>query len=144
MRADDDVEAAVIGVLDELSKQVSNKDVDGVCRLFTEDEDVIWMGGEAEELAQGPEALKELLTKTFQQPPTYVIRWRTRLVSAKGDVAWVVANPTVHIRVGDEEVRAPFRVSAVLVYRSGEWKLIVFHSSEPSPAEQAPAEPDPQ
>lgn len=135
MRADEDVEAAVLGVLDELSRRVSDKDVEGVCRLFAEDDDVTWMGGEAMELAQGREALEQLLKATFERPPTYVIRWKTRLVSARGDVAWVVASAIVHVRVADQEVRAPFRVSALLLYSAGAWRLVVFHSSEPSPAE---------
>jgi len=131
MRADDDVQAAVITTLDEYTGRVSDRDVEGVCALFADDPDITYLGSEPEDAATGPKQLRELMARVLGRPQTYVIRWQTRLVSARGDVAWVAADTMVHARIDDLEWRGPYRVSVIFEYRDGRWLITHFHGSEP-------------
>ncbi|MFN2568462.1 MAG: nuclear transport factor 2 family protein [Candidatus Dormibacteria bacterium] len=140
MRADDDVQAAVIALLDEFTTLVSDRNVDGVCGLFLDDPDVTYLGSEPEDAATGPKQLRELMTRVLKRPQTYVIRWQTRLVSARGDAAWVAADTMVHVRIDDLEWRGPYRVSVIVEYRGGRWLIAHFHGSEPSGFEPVPPE----
>lgn len=132
MRADDDIQAAVLTTLDRYTQLVSDRDIDGVCDLFLDDPDVTYLGSEPEDAARGPVQVRALMARVLERPQTYVIRWQTRLVSARGDVAWVAADTMVHVRLGDQEWRGPYRVTVVFSYRDGMWRIAHFHGSEPS------------
>lgn len=140
MRADQDIHAAVVAALDRYTQLVSDRDVDGVCALFLDDPDITYLGSEPEDAATGPQQVRELMTRVLGRPQTYVIRWQTRLVSARGDVAWVAADTVVHVRIQDQEWRGPYRVSVILEYRDGNWRIAHFHGSEPSGFEPVPPE----
>lgn len=140
MRAEPDVQTAVVSALDNFTQMVSDRNVDGVCGLFVDDADLTYLGSDPEDAATGPDQLRALLTRVLARPQTYVIRWQTRLVSTRGDVAWVAADTMVHLRVEDQEWHGPYRVSVVFEYRDGRWLIAHFHGSEPAGFERVTSE----
>lgn len=102
-----------------------------VIEEFAADADTLLLASEANELAVGREEIRAFFERLMSQPCTYSWDWREKKVSTIGDIAWIFALGDIVLGRPEGEVRAPYRMTAVLERRSGKWLLRQFHGSEP-------------
>jgi ketosteroid isomerase-like protein len=99
---------------------------------FCDAPDVAMWGSEEGERADGPVAIRRLFDEIVAFRGTLRFEWRDRLVHVEGDVAWVNAAGRLVVEPEGETARTgPYRVTAVLVRRSGDWRWHTHNGSEP-------------
>jgi hypothetical protein len=124
-------------VVDGLGAAFATGDVDTVLARFVPDDDVIYAGSEAGEVAVGTVALRLLLEDLFARDERY--SWRSDEVHvAAGSAGFaVLADATLFVDpvAEGERERFPYRVSGVLEAHGGDWRWRVCQGAEPAPAE---------
>lgn len=124
-----------MSVLGEFNNAVATRNLNKVLDLFTFDPDVFLPGSEAGERATGRDELESFFRRIFSRDVAFSWTWKVWIVSAKGPVAWVALDATVHMS-GEQGVKsAPYRITAVLERRGGRgarWLLAQYHGSEPA------------
>ena len=131
MRANGEIESKVFAILEMLNKAFLNRDVDNALDLFASDPDVFFVASEPGETALGKTELKALFQKLFSRPEAYSWKWRRRVVSSSGAVAWVVAETLIQVHKGADIQEYPYRLTAVFEKRGVNWLCLHFHGSEP-------------
>ena len=131
MKADDETEREVLGVLRAFNSQLAAHDLEGVLGLFVSDPDVILVGSEVGEIAIGPSELRAFFQRIFARPGTFRFEWRTCRVSVEGDVAWFFADTLAHYSEPGNAVTVPYRTTGVFARRGDRWQLAHYHGSEP-------------
>ena len=127
-----------MAVLDEFNNAVTTRNLDKVLDLFKPDPDVFLLGSEAGESATGREELESFFRRVFSRDVAFSWTWKEWIVSAKGQVAWVALDTTVHMSSERGVKSAPYRITAVLEHRGGRgrrgarWLLAQYHGSEPA------------
>lgn len=99
--------------------------------LFAPDPDVRVIGSEVGEGGLGPDAIRAFFTHLFSRQGAFRWEWDERRVSARGDVAWLVAEGWVRTTGSGTQDRRPCRFTAVLERRDGAWLMLLLHGAEP-------------
>jgi ketosteroid isomerase-like protein len=102
---------------------LDERDVDSFMALWADDDDVAMWGSELDERAEGRERIRALGEALASWPEQLTFTWDDTFVRVEGDVAWVNAVGAIN--------GSPYRLTAVLVRRAGEWRWHTFHGSEP-------------
>lgn len=114
---------------DALFRAVSeDQDVDAFAALWAENPSVTMWGSDNDERGSGPDAVRALGAAIVAAPHTLHFTWEERREHEVGDVAWVNARGTVAF-AGSV---VPYRMTAVLVRRDGEWRWHTFNGSIPN------------
>lgn len=133
MQADEDIEAAVRAVLRAVNDALERRDLDGLLTLFASDPDVSLIGSEAGETAVGPSELRMFFEGLFARAGTFSFDWDSSTVSARGDIAWFVADASTRYLEGQHVTEIPYRTTGILERQQDRWLLIHYHGSEPVP-----------
>ena len=115
--------------LDRLLSAIADRNLHDTLACFSSDDDVAVLGSERGEEARGRRAIKGFFSNAYANPGAYRFELPDRTVSARGDVAWLVAGGTV-IEPGETESK-PYRLTAVFVRTRGRWQLVLWSGSEP-------------
>jgi hypothetical protein len=116
------------------STRCSSSDDAAASALFVEDDEILMAGSEETEHAVGRDAVAALHRQIAGSPTRFAFTWRRRSAHVHGDVAWVNADGTVRVERGVNASTLPYRVTAVLVCRDGEWRRHTFNGSQPHPS----------
>lgn len=135
MRADAETETRVRGAFDALSERCGQRDLEGILALFSSDADVSLVGSEAGETARGPSELRSFFERLFRRPGTFSFDWRSREISARGDVAWFFADATAIYTEGENVTTVPYRTTGILQRENNRWLIVHYHGSEPAQAQ---------
>lgn len=135
MRADTETETLVRGTFDALSEMCAQRDLEGILALFSSDADVSLVGSEAGETARGPSELRSFFEQLFRRPGTFSFDWRSREISARGDVAWFFADATAIYTEGENVTTVPYRMTGILERENNRWLIAHYHGSEPAQAQ---------
>lgn len=120
----------IVEALERLNSLVGRRDLT-VLTEFDDAADVLLVGSEEGEIAEGPEALDLLFRHIFDLPVRIDWSWRNVRVSCVGEVAWIFAEGHVNMTSDSGQKQMPYRLSGVLERRKGKWKWRHFHGSEP-------------
>lgn len=126
-----DTQKQVIAALDRLGALLVKRDA-RILAEFAPVEDVILIGSEASEVAEGHEQLTAFFQRLLDQPVTILWEWRHIKVSSEGTIAWIYAEGDVLVRSEDGEKRAPYRMTGVLERQNDKWLWRQFHGAEPA------------
>jgi ketosteroid isomerase-like protein len=127
-----DVLAAFDGLFQAL---LARRDAEAGTRLFVDDPSAVMWGSEQDERATGRAEIAALDQGIADYPGVLRFRWHERHAHMDGDVAWVNADGDVTVSpVGAAPQTTPYRLTAVLVRRDGEWHWHTFNGSEPNGA----------
>jgi ketosteroid isomerase-like protein len=126
-----DTRKEIIEALDRMNSLVGRRDL-AVLSEFANAADVLLVGSEEDEIAEGPEGLASFFRHIFDLPIRLGWSWRNVRVSSEGQIAWVFAEGHVNITTDSDQEQLPFRLSGVLERRQGQWKWRQFHGSEPA------------
>ncbi len=121
----------VTAALQRLGVLVSCKDP-AVLAEFASDAEVLLVGSEAGEVAEGPHALRDFFQRVFRSPASVGWEWRKVRISCAHDLAWLFAEGEVVIVTDARPRRRPYRLSAVLQRNGRRWLWKLFHGSEPA------------
>jgi ketosteroid isomerase-like protein len=115
-----------------LSDAFRRRDLEAAVGCFADDPGAIYAGSEQGEVAVGPEALRELLTRIFERDESY--SWTTDHVwsSVRGDHLMVMAEltGTVHLSSGGTDC-FPYRLSGVLSIDNDGSRWLLCHGAVP-------------
>lgn len=128
MITDPSLHAEVTATLAELNRLMRQRDL-SILDRFTED--VLLIGSEAGEIAQGRAALRALFEQIFALPVTIGWEWDDIRPARAGDVCWFFAEGVVAVTSADGTSRRPYRLSGVLRRVQDAWILQQFHGAEP-------------
>ena len=118
-----------LAVFDALYRATCDeRDAPAAVALWATDADITMWGSDEDERATGPEEVQALLEAVAASPNDLGFEWEDRNARVEGDVAWVNARGTLWVN-GES---SPYRVTAVLVLRSGGWLWHTHSGSEPN------------
>jgi uncharacterized protein (TIGR02246 family) len=132
VRADAQIEASLLEILERFCSGFAAWDADGVLRLFAPDADVVMVTSE-ESLLRGPDEVRAFLHRYAQGTTRYSWTWERRDISAAGVVGWLLAEGTETSATDEHEEKHPYRMSMVCERREGRWLLVQVHGSSPHP-----------
>lgn len=136
MKADAATERDVIAVMNRMADAYRARDIAGVMACFVPDADVVMYGTGADEKRVGLEQIRFQAERDWAQSDEVSLKLDWVSVSAAGNVAWVAADTTLAVRVGDEALSFPARTTAVLEKRDGAWLLAQAHFSFPAAGQE--------
>jgi ketosteroid isomerase-like protein len=132
MKADEDTTKEVLAVLDRLSAAYEARDLEGACLLFSPNAETSFFGAGGHAPYVGPEGIRTIVGKIVGLDEVFTLRLREATVSARGDVAWCVADAEIVARLGTAERRHPYRMTVILEGGRGRWRIAHHHGSEPA------------
>lgn len=101
---------------------------------FVDDASISFSGSDLDEHATNWAALLSLLQAIAASPSTLRFEWSQKVVHVTGDTAWVNAVGSVAISGPGENRTIPYRLTAVVLRRSGRWRWHTFAGSSPGGA----------
>jgi ketosteroid isomerase-like protein len=129
MPADCDARALAQTSLNQLTTLVFQRDP-VVVAVFTDD--ALLVGSEPGEIAGGRAQLQSFFERIFERPIRISWEWDDIRASTSGEVCWLFAEGVVVLTADDRQIRAPYRLSGVLVRVHDKWLWRQFHGSEPA------------
>jgi ketosteroid isomerase-like protein len=102
---------------------LDDRDPDAFMALWADDDDVVMWGSELTERGDGRAQIRALGESIAAHPGEIRFTWDVRRVRKEGDTVWINAAGSVN--------GSPYRMTAVLVRRHGEWRWHTFSGCEP-------------
>ena len=130
--ASPDVAAQVLGVLDRMNDLMADGDISGQRAQFADDGDIAMIGSADFEVFLGAERVDDYFKLVREHGVTSTWRWKDRRVWAAGDIAWVYADADFTYTFEGAEQTLPYRLTMVCHRRDGEWRIVLYHGSEPA------------
>jgi class 3 adenylate cyclase len=129
MKADPATEGEVLAAMRQAFVAFVDGDVDAWLEAVVPDADLVWIGTGPDELAIGPQRLRELVIASIEGTTRRTYEWTWQCVSTRGDVAWAVGEAVIGARAGGRDLSLPFRYTGVFERRDGRWLIANFHQS---------------
>jgi ketosteroid isomerase-like protein len=130
--ASPDVQAQVLAVLDRMNALMAVGDCDGQRAQFADDADVAMVGSADFEVFLNAEGVDAYFALVRDHNVTASWAWKERRVWASGDIAWAYADSDFTYTLDGTEQTLPYRLTMVCQRRDGEWRIVLFHGSEPA------------
>lgn len=129
-----ETETQVLAVFDELFVALAERhDAVAGTRLFVDEPDVVMWGSEEPERAVGRAEIGALHAGIAAYSGRLVFRWHRRHVHVEREAAWINADGEVVVADDGEPPRvAPYRLTAIFVWRDGARRWHTFNGSEPN------------
>lgn len=124
------IESQVLAALERFNELVSTRNLQ-VLAEFAPGEDVLLIGSEAGEVANGSQEIARFFARIFARDVTFSWEWDRIEVSHAGGLAWFFAEGRVVVATAQEQRKSPYRVSGVLERRAERWLWWQYHGSEP-------------
>ncbi len=135
MEADDKLKHQILELLDNYAQVYGNKDLEGILKLFTEDDDLVVIGTGYDEWINGKSELRSGFSRDLEQVESIGVKFRNITISSAGEVAWLSCHMNMDALIDGQELFLPGRLSAVLEKRNDKWLFAHLHYSLPA-AEQ--------
>ncbi|MFH1654447.1 MAG: nuclear transport factor 2 family protein [Pseudomonadota bacterium] len=136
MKADTKTESAVMEVLNQFNQYYMYKDIDGIMGLFAPEHDIVFLGTGSDEKRIGPNEIRKQLQRDFEQSEELKWEWQWISVSVFEKVSWVAADFVVVAKVDGKSLNIPGRVTCVLENLNSKWRIVQWHNSLPSAAQE--------
>jgi ketosteroid isomerase-like protein len=131
MKADAKTEAMVLAVVQKWLEAYEARNLNALMSLFVPDNDVTVIGTGADEKRIGLAEIRMQLKRDFSQSTGISAELGWYLISAAGIVAWIAADCLFRVRTGDQEIKLPLRLTAILEQRADQWLISQWHVSIP-------------
>ena len=133
MKADAKTEEAVLASLEQFKQAYAKRDIASLLALVAPDPDVVVIGTGADEKRVGLAEIKAQAERDWSQSASASFELGWYSISAAGSVAWVAADLTGNIKIGEQEIHLPLRMTGVLEQRGEQWLWVQQHLSMPTP-----------
>ncbi len=128
------LDTAVHGLLIELGKAVSGRDLDASLALFDRAADVLLLGSEAGESATGWDELEAFFRHLYARPIGFRWDWDHVATRQRDSVVWFLADGSVVETKGTDDHRTPYRFTGVAFEDCGALRIAMLHGAEPAAA----------
>jgi ketosteroid isomerase-like protein len=135
MEAEDKVKNELLDLLENYAQSYRDKNLEGILKLFIEDDDLVVIGTGYDEWVNGKNELHAGFSRDIDQADSVNVKFRNVTISAAGEVAWISCHMNMEAVVNSQEIFLPGRLSVVLEKRNGKWLFAHLHYSLPA-AEQ--------
>ncbi len=129
--ASSEVEAQILEVLDRMNALMAAGDVEGQRAQFADDADIALIGSADFEVFLGANGVDAYFALVREHAVTASLAWKDRRVWASGDIAWAYADSNFTYTLNGAEHTLPYRLTTVCQRRNGEWRIVLYHGSEP-------------
>ena len=119
--------APVRELLENWTKAVEAKDLEGALALWTDDQRILSGSSEGELAVDG--TMPVFLWAVFSTDHVVGWSWEELVVRGSGDVAWFYADAVLHVEGMKDR---PYRASGVVRRVDGEWRLAMWCGAEPN------------
>ena len=127
----------ILATLDRINEGLRTGSFSLADSAFLKSPETTFVGSESGKESRGYEAVSSLLRRVTAASHAYSWTWNEREVTIHGDMAWVYAQGTEHVR-GSVHADNPYRLTAILEKVDGQWLTVHYHGAEPiTPVEQA-------
>jgi ketosteroid isomerase-like protein len=118
--------------LDRMNEMLATKDLQKVMSIYDDSDDIIVVGSDSGEVFIGRERVKEFMKVIVSMPFVFSFDLDQVVINRNDKIAWVfVDGKMVHTRSDGRVSKVPYRIMAVMVKKSSEWKWKVFSGSIP-------------
>jgi SnoaL-like domain len=132
LAASPEVEAQIFAVMDRMSAFMGTGDIDGQRGQFADDVDIAMIGSADFEVFLGSESVDAYFAVVREHAVTASWAWKDRRVWASEDFAWAYADSDFSYTFDGQSHTLPYRLTMVCQRRDGEWRIVLYHGSEPS------------
>jgi len=132
MIADEKTTAGVMETVALLLTAYEACNLEAVMDLYAPDPDATALGTNLDQFLMGSEAIRRAYEEDFDAFSRFGLKMIEHQVSAEGSVAWLSAKCLAFFEIDGDEITTQSRLTAVLVQRAGQWKVIQFHLSFPA------------
>jgi len=140
---EDNVEKAVLNLLEKYVQAYHEKDLDGIVKLFADRDDLVLIGTGYDEWIEGYEDIRSGFERDFKQADDIQVKFRNFTISSADNVAWLSAHMTMDARVDGHDIYLPGRLTAVVLKIDHQWLFTQLHYSLPAvEQEEGKAWPD--
>jgi ketosteroid isomerase-like protein len=127
-----DPDSAIRKSLNRLNEVLATKDLQTVMSLYDNSDDIIVVGSDSGEVFIGKERVQEFMKVIISMPFTFSFDMDQISINHNKNIAWVfVDGKMVHTRSNGKVSKVPYRIMAVMVKKSDDWKWKVFSGSIP-------------
>jgi uncharacterized protein (TIGR02246 family) len=109
----------------------AKRDAEGLLSMVAPDDDVVFIGTDADEKKLGREGLLEGLQRDFAYADSITVELPWISISGSGTVAWIAADYIYHVIVEGLEVQVKGRLTLIMEKRGERWLIVHAHFSAP-------------
>lgn len=125
------VKGEIIQTLQRFNTAAQNSNTDQVMALFDKTSNIMFIGGDSAEIWKGEDQIRGHLNSIFPQESVSLQMDRVD-IDYHENTAWVFVDGYIAIVSNKgEKFKAPYRFTAILVKRDGDWKFRLFNGSNP-------------
>jgi len=137
LAAPPEVEAAILALLDRMSATMAAGNFDAQRAQFADDPDVAMIGSADIEVYLGASEVDRYYEMVREHAATASFAWGERRVWASGDLAWAYADAAFTYTFDGVQQTLPYRMTLVCRREAGDWRIVLYHGSEPATFENA-------
>jgi hypothetical protein len=125
------VKGEIYQTLQRFNTAAQNSSTDQLMALFDEAENIMFIGGDSAEIWKGDHQIRGHLNSIFPQESVSLQMDRVD-IDYNENTAWVFMDGYIVIVTNKaEKFKAPYRFTAILVKKDGDWKFRLFNASNP-------------
>jgi len=136
MKADTQIQTAVMNTLNEFAENYEKRDLDGVMSVFAPDSDVVLYGSGADEKRVGIDEIRAQVERDWSQSEATSFTYGWTSISSAGMVAWAAVDLTFMVKADGQEFSFDGRLTNVFENREGKWLMVQGHFSLPSATQE--------
>lgn len=120
--------AEVKEFFEEFVKAYTKEDLDRYLALFAKDSNLVMLGT-GEKWVGYEEEYKYAPAKEKEQFDDISITFDWMKINSHGLIAWVAAEVTVNLQIGEQKIVSPARLTGVVKKTDGKWAIVQGHIS---------------
>ncbi|HEX2953679.1 MAG TPA: nuclear transport factor 2 family protein [Bacillota bacterium] len=128
-------DAEVRKALDFWFDAYTNRDAAGLLSMVAPDDNVVFIGMDADEKKLGREGLLEGIQRDFAQADSITVELPWVSIAGSGTVAWVAADYIYNVTSKNLNVQVRGRLTLIMEKRDEKWLIVHAHFSTPVDAE---------
>jgi hypothetical protein len=129
MYSDLRVRQQILDALERFNQLISTRNPQ-VLEDFASGDNVLLVGSEAGEVANGKKEIKAFITRIFARETTFSWEWDRIDVAYVDDLAWFFADVRVILSTPQGQCKSPYRITGVLERRDKRRLWRQYHGSE--------------
>jgi ketosteroid isomerase-like protein len=136
MKPNTQTEAGVLAALNKFMKTYQERDLDGLLKVISSDDDVFMFGTGADEKRTGRDEFKFQAERDWSQTEALAFKLDWYRISSEGPVAWIAGEGVGEGKAGGQVFEFPFRMTTVLKQIGNEWYFVQMHVGLPAPGQE--------
>jgi hypothetical protein len=126
-----DAPPQIVQLLDDFTREVAIRDLDGSIELFDLTAEVVIVGSEEGYGAKGSDDVRGFFQRLYSRDVTFSWDW-SEIVGGQSDaVSWGLADGHEIVKRAQDSKRVPYRMSIVAREINKKWRILLLHGSEP-------------